>query len=288
MRLTAFGVRVPALAFRLPALGYRLLAMPFTDLARIRAEAPLVHNITNYVVMNTTANALLALGASPVMAHAVEEVEEMVALARALVLNIGTLSPAWVEAMVRAGQEARRRGIPVVLDPVGSGATRYRTATARRLLDEVGPTIVRGNASEIASLVSDAGGTKGVDSTRDSDETVDAARAVAARWRCVVSVSGATDVIVGEGGTLRVGNGHPLMARVTGMGCAASALTGAFAAVNPDPLRAAAHAMAVMGIAGEMAAERAEGPGSLQVAFLDALHRMQEADVRRRVRLEEG
>jgi len=267
--------------------------MPFTDLARIRAEAPLVHNITNYVVMNTTANALLALGASPVMAHAIEEVEEMVGLARALVLNIGTLSPSWVEAMVRAGQAARRRGIPVVLDPVGSGATRYRTATALRLLDEVGPSIVRGNASEIASLApaagpSAAGGTKGVDSTRASDETVDAALAVATRWRCVVTVSGATDVIVGEGGTLRVRNGHPMMARVTGMGCTATALIGAFAAVNPDPLRAAAHAMAVMGIAGEMAAERAEGPGTLQLHFLDALHRMQEVDVRRRVRIDEG
>lgn len=262
--------------------------MPFSDLARIRAEAPLVHNITNYVAMNPTANALLAIGASPVMAHAIEEVEEMVGLARALVLNIGTLSGPWIEAMLRAGQAARRRGIPVVLDPVGCGATRYRTATARRLLEEVAPTIVRGNASEIASLLSDAGGTKGVDSTRASDETVDAALAVAARWRCVVSVSGATDVIVGEGGTLRVRNGHPMMARVTGMGCTASALTGAFAAVRADPLRAAAHAMAVMGIAGEMAAERAEGPGTLQVHFLDALHRMREADVQRRIRIDEG
>lgn len=262
--------------------------MPISDLSRIRAEAPLVHNITNYVVMNTTANTLLAIGASPVMAHALEEVEEMVGLARALVLNIGTLSPRWVDAMVRAGQAARRRGIPVVLDPVGSGATRYRTATAQQLLDEVRPTIVRGNASEVASLILAGAATKGVDSTRASDETVDAARAVAARWRCIVTVSGATDVIVGDGAVLRVRNGHPMMARVTGMGCAASALTGAFAAVNPDPLRAAAHAMAVMGIAGEMAVERAEGPGSLQLHFLDALHRVAEADIRQRLRIEEG
>jgi hydroxyethylthiazole kinase len=259
--------------------------MPLTDLSRIRAEAPLVHNITNYVVMNTTANALLAIGASPVMAHAVEEVEEMVGLARALVLNIGTLSGPWIEAMVRAGRAARRRGIPVVLDPVGSGATRFRTATARRLLDEVAPTIVRGNASEIASLVSDTGGTKGVDSTRDADRTVDAARAVAERWHCVVSLSGATDIIVDGSAELRVRNGHPMMARVTGMGCAASALTGAFAAVNPDPLRAAAHAMGVMGIAGEMAAEKAEGPGTMQLYFLDALARIGEAEVTHRLRL---
>jgi hydroxyethylthiazole kinase len=255
------------------------------DVERIRAASPLVHNITNYVVMNTTANALLAVGASPVMAHAVEEVEEMVGLAGALVLNIGTLSGPWIEAMLLAGLAARRRGIPVVLDPVGSGATRFRTATAQRLLDEVGPTIVRGNASEIASLILTGAATKGVDSTRASDETAGAARAVAARWRCVVSLSGATDIIASEGTELRVRNGHPMMARLTGMGCTASALTGAFAAVNPDPLRAAAHAMAVMGIAGEMAAERAEGPGTLQLHFLDALSHIGEADVARRLRM---
>jgi hydroxyethylthiazole kinase len=260
--------------------------MPFSDLARIRAAAPLVHNITNYVAMNVTANALLAVGASPVMAHAVEEVEEMVGLAQALVLNIGTLSGPWIEAMLVAGRAARRRAIPVVLDPVGSGATRFRTATALRLLDEVKPTIVRGNASEIASLATDAGGTKGVDSTRASEETVEHAQALATRWGCTVVLSGATDVIVGDGKVLRVRNGHPMMARVTGMGCAASALTGAFAAVNPSPLRAAAHAMALMGIAGEMAAERAEGPGTLQLYFLDALARIEETDVTRRLRID--
>ena len=265
-----------------------MAAAVWDDVRRIRTEAPLVHNITNYVVMNTTANALLAAGASPVMAHAVEEVEEMAGLARALVLNIGTLSGPWIEAMLVAGRAARRRGIPIVLDPVGSGATRFRTATALRLLDEVAPSIVRGNASEIASLVSAAGGTKGVDSTRASDQTVDAARAVAQRWGCVVSLSGATDIIIGEGSELRGRNGHAMMARVTGMGCTASALSGAFAAVNPSPLRAAAHAMALMGIAGEMAAERAEGPGSFQMHFLDALSRVAEADVARRLKLVEA
>jgi len=257
------------------------------DIRSIRTEAPLVHNITNYVVMNTTANALLALGASPVMAHAIEEVEEMVGLARALVLNIGTLSAPWIEAMVRAGREARRRGIPVVLDPVGSGATKLRTATALRLLDEVAPAIVRGNASEIASLVDAGASTKGVDSTRSSDDTVDLAQLLAQRRRCVVVVSGATDVIVGEGEVARVFNGHPMMPKITGMGCAATALTGAFAAVNPAARRAAAHAMALMGIAGELAAERAEGPGTFQVQFLDALHRVREIDVLQHLRIDE-
>jgi hydroxyethylthiazole kinase len=265
--------------------------MPWNDLSRIRADAPLVHNITNYVVMNTTANALLAVGASPVMAHALDEVEEMVGLAWALVLNIGTLSPPWIDAMVRAGVAARRRRIPVVLDPVGSGATRLRTETALRLLDEVAPTIVRGNASEIAALApaggaGAAGRTKGVDSTRGSEQTVEQARALAERRRCVVCVSGATDVVVGEGRVVRVRNGHPLMARVTGMGCTATALVGAFAAVNPSPLHATAHGMAVTGIAGEIAAARAEGPGTMQLHFLDALYRLTEAEVTGRARIE--
>lgn len=266
--------------------------MLYDDIERIRAQAPLVHNITNYVVMNTTANALLAVGASPVMAHAVEEVEEMVGLARALVLNIGTLSPPWIEAMVRAGLAARRKGIPVVLDPVGSGATALRTRTALRLLDEIGPAIVRGNASEIASLAPAAEGagpegrTKGVDSTRRSEETVDMAHALAERRGCVVAVSGPTDVIVGGGRVVRVRNGHPMMARVTGLGCTATALIGACAAVNPSALQAAAHGLALNGIAGEIAAERAGGPGTLQLYLLDALYGLTQAEATARARIE--
>ena len=256
------------------------------DIEQIRAQAPLVHNITNYVVMNTTANALLAIGASPVMAHAVEEVEEMAALASALVLNIGTLSATWIDAMIRAGLAARRRGIPTVLDPVGSGATRLRTTTAAQLLETVAPAIVRGNASEIASLAGAAAGTKGVDSTRSSLDVVDMAGQLAERAHCVVVVSGATDVIVGHGKVAKVLNGDPLMPRVTGMGCTASALTGAFAAVNPSPFEAALNAMALMGIAGEIAAEEADGPGSLQLRFLDVLYNITEADVLARVRVE--
>lgn len=259
--------------------------MPWQDLELIRSRAPLVHNITNFVVMNSTANALLALGAAPVMAHAPEEVEEFAAVASALVLNIGTLSAAWVEAMVKAGAAARRRGIPVVLDPVGCGATRYRTETSLRLLREVGPTIVRGNASEIAALAGAVGATKGVDSTLAVEAAVAGAVALAEQWHCAVAVSGPVDVIVGGGEVLRVHNGHPLMPRVTGLGCTASALCGAFAAVNGNPARAAAHALVVTGLAGEMAAAKADGPGTLQLHFLDALYRLTPADVRERGRL---
>jgi hydroxyethylthiazole kinase len=256
------------------------------DLERIRAEGPLVHNITNYVVMNTTANALLAVGASPVMAHAVEEVEEMAGMARALVINIGTLSSPWIEAMRKAAREARRRVTPIVLDPVGCGATRFRTATAQALIRETPPTIVRGNASEVMALAGAGGITKGVDSEAAAEQALAAARALSRSCSCAVSVSGATDVIVAGDSIAWVRNGHPMMPRVTGLGCTASALTGAFAAVNPSPFQAAAHAMALMGIAGEMAAERSAGPGTFQVNFLDTLHLIRAEDIARRLKAE--
>ncbi len=259
----------------------------WADLARIRAEAPLVHNITNYVVMNTTANALLALGASPVMAHAQEEVGEMTAIARALVLNIGTLSAPWVSAMFQAGAVARQHARPIVLDPVGAGATGFRTGTARRLLEELSPAIVRGNASEIRALVYDEQRTRGVDSAHPAEDAAGAADALAARYGCVAVASGAVDLISSGGTTSRVFNGHPLMPRVTGMGCTASALAGAFAAVNPSPRDATVNAMAVIGIAGELAAARARGPGTFLVHFLDALHLLQESEIRDRLKIEE-
>lgn len=235
--------------------------------------------------MNTTANALLALGASPVMAHALEEVEEMAGFAGALVLNIGTLSPAWVDAMVLAGRQANLKHVPVVIDPVGAGATSFRNDTMRRLLAEVRPAVIRGNASEIRALYYAEHGTKGVDSTHSSEQALEAARALAGAYRCVVCTSGETDVIAAADGVIRVSNGHSMMPRVTGLGCTASALVGAFAAVNPSPFLATAHAMAVMGIAGEMAAPHSPGPGSLQLHFLDALYQLQFADIESRLRL---
>ncbi len=254
-----------------------------TDLAAIRRSAPLVHNITNYVVMNSTANALLALGASPVMAHAVEEVEQMVHIAAALVINIGTLSEKWIDAMMLAVRTARERGIPVILDPVGAGATDLRTRTARQLIEAAPPAIIRGNASEILAMQSAGTGTKGVDATDSADTALEAGQALHAATGSVVCISGETDYIVGGEATIRIANGHPMMPRVTGLGCTATALCGAFAAVNADARMAAAHAMAVMGIAGEMAAVSAAGPGSLQTAFIDALYGIGAADIRQRL-----
>ena len=243
-------------------------------LARVRERAPLVHNITNYVVMNNTANALLAAGASPAMVHAVEEVEEFVELAGALVVNVGTLSARWVEAMHRAAARARMRGTPWVLDPVGAGATRYRTSSCLDLLAHA-PTVVRGNASEImalAGVVGTAG--KGVDSAHEAGDALASARRLAARTGGIVAVTGATDYVTDGARTVAIDNGHPLMTRVTGLGCTASALVGAFLVGADDRLAACVAALVVLGVAGELAAARAEGPGTLQLHLLDALHAM--------------
>lgn len=266
----------------------------WADVVAIRERAPLVHNITNYVVMNTTANALLSLGASPVMAHAEEEVADMVRLAGALVLNPGTLSAPWVRSMLKAAQEARRLNVPIVLDPVGAGATPYRTETNVRLIRTAPPAILRGNASEIqavaAALEAIPSGqgmmTKGVDSLHASEAALDAARRLSERYGFAVCISGAVDHCVQGERMIRVRNGHPLMPRVTGLGCTASALCGAFAAVNASPLLAAGHAMAVMGIAGELAAEKAGGPGTLQLYFLDALYNLNKDQIARYLRAE--
>jgi hydroxyethylthiazole kinase len=245
-------------------------------LQQIRQRKPLVHQITNYVVMNETANATLALGALPVMAHAREEVEEMVALASALVLNIGTLSPHWVEAMLLAGRAANERGIPVVLDPVGSGATRYRTETARRILDEVRVTVLRGNAGEVATLVGVAAEVRGVESVGAGGDPFELAREAARRLGLVASVTGPVDHVSDGEAVVKVSNGHPLLAAITGTGCMSSAVTGCFVAAKPGaPLDAAAEALVAFGVAGEDAAREAKGPGSFHVALYDALANLQ-------------
>lgn len=247
------------------------------DVAAIRAQSPLVHNITNFVVMNNTANALLALGASPVMAHAEEEAGDMARLAGALVINVGTLSADWVRGMERAMDAAHEAGIPIVYDPVGAGATPYRNEINHRLLSRVSPTIVRGNGSEIMAVAAGFGlgastTTKGVDSTAGSSAAVAAAQALSEYLHAVVVISGQTDYIVEGSRVLENAYGTPMMSRVTGMGCTATAVCGAFAAVNRDALQAAFHAMTLMGQCGERALDASSGPGSFQVAFLDALY----------------
>lgn len=248
----------------------------WADLQAVRERAPLVHSITNFVVMNFNANALLAVGASPVMAHAQEEVADMAGIAQALVLNIGTLEPDWIRAMKTALQAARGRGIPVVLDPVGAGATPYRNAALAELMAAGAPSVVRGNGSEIMSVAGVAAKTRGVDSSAASGQAVDAAKALARDIGGVVCASGADDHVVDAAGRWAVlSNGHPWMTRVTGVGCSASALVGAFAAVQPDAWHATVSAMACLGVVGELAVERTQaagaGVGRLQIELLDGL-----------------
>lgn len=268
------------------------------NLAAVRRKAPLVHNITNFVVMNVTANALLAIGASPVMAHAPEEVEEMVGMAGALVLNIGTLTREWVPAMIRAGRAAGVLGKPVVFDPVGVGATRFRTETAQKILKDAAVRIVRGNASEIRALSQggpDNGSghgsdddivARGVDAVHSTDEALTGARRLARRAGITMAVTGPTDVVTDGRRQIGITNGHPLMRRVTGTGCIASAVIAAFAAVDPDPVAAAATGLAVFGLAGEIAGETADAPGSFMIRLLDALYTVTPAQVREGARIE--
>jgi hydroxyethylthiazole kinase len=256
------------------------------SLRRLRETKPLVHQITNYVVMNETANATLALGALPVMAHAREEVEEMARIAGALVLNIGTLSPQWVEAMLLAGRAANERGTPVVLDPVGAGATAYRTETARLLLDELDVAVLRGNAGEIATLVGVDAEVRGVESIGAGLEPAELAREAARRLGLVASVTGAVDHVSDGDTVIAIENGHPLLATVTGTGCMSSAISGCFLAVNRDaPLAAAVEALVAFGVAGEDAARGAKGPGSFHVGLYDALAALDPDTLDERARL---
>lgn len=258
------------------------------NLEKIRDNKPLIHNITNFVVMNFTANALLAAGASPVMAHAENEVEEMAGFAGALVLNIGTLSDSWVDSMVKAGSRATALDTPIILDPVGSGATNLRTTAALRILRETNVRVVRGNGSEILSLRHEESTIKGVDSLHSVDEAAETATTLAVELGSVLAITGEVDLVTDGKETVRVENGHSMMPLVTGTGCAATALVGAFNSVDSDPVSATATALAYYGLAGERAAENSSGPGSFMIALLDALYQLSSEDVKNGCRITAG
>jgi len=251
----------------------------------VRQQSPLVQNIANFVVMNNTANALLAVGASPIMAHGHGELEDMARICASLVINIGTLDEYWVESMTQSAMLMQRQGKPWVLDPVGAGASWYRNSVLGQLMRHR-PSVIRGNASEIMALAASSGvTTKGVDSTASSDQALDAAKHIHRQFDCVVCVSGATDIIVGKGVTAYIHNGHPLMTRVTGLGCSASAIIGAFVASVHHTVEAVAATMALMGVCGELAAIESVGPGSLQVNLLNKLHNITESEFMSTVRI---
>ncbi len=266
---------------------------PGDILKQIRREKPLVHHITNHVTMGDCADATLNIGALPVMAHALREVEEMVAAARAAVLNIGTLHPEQLEAMVAMGRKARELGIPVVLDPVGAGATSYRTAAAWQILREAKPAVIKGNAGEIGTLAGiEAARVSGVQSLDGGEDPRRAAQKLLDRldYEAVVAITGAVDLVTDGRRTIRVQNGHPLLPRIVGSGCMAASLVACFAAVGKDLLQATGAALAALGVAAERAAsspvlkenisaerqvsrecQEELGPASFKVRLLDAL-----------------
>ncbi len=260
-------------------------ALPSLDdasimLEAVRGQSPLVQNITNYVAMMISANVLLAAGASPAMVHAEEEVADFVAIASALVVNIGTLSPSWVSGMERAAKAAAQAGKPWVLDPVGCGATPYRTEVARRLA-ALKPTLIRGNASEIMALAGAAGAApKGVDSSAGSHEAIESARGLAKETGGVVAVTGETDFVVSATRTAAIEGGDVLMTASTGIGCALSALSGAFLAASPDAFDATVGVMAVYASAGSIAARGAGGPGDIPARLCNALYRLDREELR--------
>ena len=255
-------------------------------IAKVRSRRPLIHHITNFVVMNATANITLCMGALPVMAHAKEEVEEMVTAASALVLNLGTLWPEQVDAMVVAGRRANQLSIPIVIDPVGAGATQLRTKSALRLLEELSITIVRGNVAEVAALAGMEAKIRGVESMESAGDAADIASDFAGRFGCVTVVTGPVDAVADGVRRVRVANGHAMMGTVTGTGCMATSVVAACAAVEKDPVIAAAAALAAYGLAGQIAAEKAHGPGTFQVHLYDALANLTESDLRQGVRIQ--
>jgi len=255
---------------------------------QVRQRRPLIHHITNFVVMNDTANVTLHIGGLPVMAHDREEVAEMVTAAGALVLNVGTLSPDWIEAMLIAGRRANELGIPIVLDPVGAGATTLRTTSNRRLLEELRIAIVRGNSGEIGALAGMGGVVKGVEAVVEADDPLAAAQALARQYQTVVAVTGRRDIVTDGTRVFMVDNGHEWLKTLTGTGCSATTVIAAFAAVERDYPLAAAAALACFGLAAEIAAPAARGPASFKVAFYDAIYHLSADQIRTGARVTLG
>lgn len=246
---------------------------------QIRPRNPLIHNITNYVVMDFTANVLLAIGASPAMVHSPKESAEMTALSDALVLNIGTLSKDWLEGMEKSLQLAQAIKKPVVLDPVAVGCTKFRKEAIDRLLQSQHITVIKGNASEILAIAQNANASKGPDALHDVTEATHAAIEIATQYHCVICVTGQKDFITDGKNSSWVLNGHPLLQTITGTGCAASTIVASFLTVEPNPLIATISAMVFYGVAAEIAAKKAAAPASFRMALIDSLYTLTEEDI---------
>lgn len=258
----------------------------FGLLARVRMEKPLVHHLTNWVTIYDCANVVKVVGASPVMAHAPEEAADMARLAHALVLNIGTLTGPLVEAMKAAARTANNKGVPVVLDVCGAGATPFRDQKSLELLNEVRIDIIKGNASEVARVSGETVRTRGVDASEVALDLAQVAQTLACSRRATVVITGETDIVADADRLFLVRNGHPLMAQVVGTGCMATSLIGAFAAVSSDSAQASVAALVTFGVAAECAAPLSKGPATFKEKLFDCLHSLDEATVRRLQRVE--
>jgi hydroxyethylthiazole kinase len=267
-----------------------MIRRPAVDIWRmiekIRKEKPLVHHLTNWVTIYDCANIVKALGASPVMAHAKEESGDMAAIASSLVLNIGTLTPEFIESMKIAARSANKKGIPVVLDVCGAGATRLRDEKSFELLNETRIDIIKGNASEVARIAGENIQTKGVDATNVGKDLIGLAAGLAKERKATVVITGREDIVCGGGRHFIVKNGHEMMTRVVGTGCMAASVIGTFAAVEKDLTQAAASALAVYGIAAELAAKEAEGPASFKEKLFDNIYRLDEETIKKMRKVE--
>lgn len=262
---------------------------------QVRKHKPLVHHITNYVTVNDCANITLAIGGSPIMADALEEAADITRISSALVLNMGTLNERTISSMLAAGKAANQSGIPVVFDPVGAGASEFRNKTAAQLLDEVHINVLRGNISELRCLAGIQSETKGVDASEsdllNAGDAAAVAKALASRLGCVAAITGAVDVVTDGGKVIYIENGHAMLSNLTGTGCMCSSLIGSFCGAVPEsPLEATVAALLTMGIAGEIAHDKAgaQGNGSFRVALHDAVSRMDAETLTRRAKTHEA
>lgn len=255
-------------------------------LERVRKEKPLIHHLTNWVTIYDCANIVKVFGASPVMAHAGEEVAEMAGIASALVLNIGTLTTDFVEAMILAAKSANKKGIPVVLDVCGAGATKFRDEKCFEILDKVRVSIIKGNSSEIARIAGESVSTRGVDASSVEKNLLEIARDLAAKRNCTVVITGKEDIVADEKRTVIVKNGHGMMANIVGTGCMATSVIGTFAAVEKDYVAASIAGLVCYEVAAELAAAKAEGPGSFKERLFDAVYNLDGETVERMQRIE--
>lgn len=259
---------------------------PYSLYEKVKSLKPVVHHLTNWVTIYDCAGIVKTFGASPVMAHAPEEMEDMTSIASALVLNIGTLTVDFIEAMKKAGKTANKKGIPIILDVCGAGATHLRDEKCFELLNTLKIGVIKGNSSEISRMAGENVKTQGVDSTDTGLNPVKIARKLADQRQCTVVMTGATDIVTGAGKTLLIKNGHPLMSAVVGTGCMAASVIGTFAAVEKDLVAASACGLVCFEVAAEIAAEKSRGPGTFKTGLYDEIYLLQREDIEKRQKIE--